>query len=64
MIVEYMHCPYCGFEEHEKEIDVQIGGNYAADGQAVICPECGEETTDFDQYVESDDDDDTKGDES
>lgn len=56
MIVEYMHCPYCGFEEHEKEIDAQIGGSYV-DGQAVICPECGEETTDFDQYVDDNGDD-------
>ena len=51
MTVDYVYCHRCGFEG----IDVAVAaGNTYASGSNVICPECGEETTDFEQYVDDD----------
>jgi len=57
MTVDYMYCHRCGFEG----IDVAVAaGNTYASGSNVICPECGEETTDFEQYVDDGDADDVE----
>jgi len=54
MMVDYVYCHRCGFEG----IDVTVAaGNTYASGSNVICPECGEETSDFEQYVDDDSDD-------
>jgi hypothetical protein len=53
MKVQYIYCHRCGYEQagDAPDIDVKLGGNYPS-GQTVICPNCAQETSDFDKTIE------------
>jgi len=46
MTVRYLHCPHCGAEVFEP-ITVKCGSHVDND-MFVICPDCGQETNNFD----------------
>ena len=45
MNVEYLHCPFCGYEML-KGGEVKPGPSYT-NGRVVFCPECDEQTFEF-----------------